>query len=52
VHHHASNDEPVYELTIPDQPLNLAMDSPLWQEDLNEPPRMLGSSHGFATNRT
>jgi hypothetical protein len=28
------------------------MDSLVWQEDLREPPRMLGSSRGFATNRT
>ncbi|MGH7879971.1 MAG: AraC family ligand binding domain-containing protein, partial [Candidatus Binataceae bacterium] len=51
VHHHASNDEPVYELTIQDSPLNLAMDSLVWQEDLKEPVRLLGSSHGFDTNR-
>ena len=51
VHNHASNDEPVYELTIQDSPLNIAMDSLMWQEDLKHPPRMLGSSHGFDTNR-
>jgi gentisate 1,2-dioxygenase len=51
IHNHSSNDEPVYELTIQDQPLNLAMDSLLWQEDLRHPPRLLGSHRGFATNR-
>jgi len=51
VHNHASGDEPVYELTIQDQPLNLAMDSLLWQEDLREAPRLLGSQKGFVTNR-
>ena len=34
VHNHASDDEPVYELTIQDSPLNIAMESLLWQEDL------------------
>ncbi len=51
VHNHSSNNEPVYELTIQDQPLNLAMDSLLWQEDLRHPPRLLGSHKGFETNR-
>jgi gentisate 1,2-dioxygenase len=51
VHNHASNDEPVYELTIQDSPLNIAMDSLMWQEDLKHPPRLLGSSFGFDTNR-
>jgi gentisate 1,2-dioxygenase len=51
IHHHASHDEPVYELTIQDSPLHLAMDSLLWQEDLKRPERLLGSQAGFATNR-
>jgi gentisate 1,2-dioxygenase len=51
IHHHASHGDDVYELTIQDSPLNLAMDSLLWQEDLKHPPRLLGSSKGFATNR-
>jgi gentisate 1,2-dioxygenase len=51
VHNHASNDEPVYELTIQDSPLNIAMDSLMWQEDLKHPARLLGSSYGFDTNR-
>jgi gentisate 1,2-dioxygenase len=51
VHHHASGPEPVYELTIQDQPLNLAMDSLLWQEDLKRPARLLGSHKGFDTNK-
>ncbi len=51
VHNHASNDDPVYELTIQDSPLNLAMDSLMWQEDLGRPYSMLGSSKGFETNR-
>ncbi|KRB78869.1 gentisate 1,2-dioxygenase [Sphingomonas sp. Root710] len=52
VHNHASFDEPVYELTIQDQPLNIAMESLLWQESLKEPPALLGTEQGFATNRT
>lgn len=52
VHNHASYDgEPVYELTIQDQPLNIYMESLLWQEDLAQPARILGSQEGFETNR-
>ncbi|MDQ1397502.1 MAG: hypothetical protein QOG64_2761 [Acidimicrobiaceae bacterium] len=51
IHNHASDDEPVYELTIQDSPLNLAMDSLLWQEDLKRTPILLGSHQGFSTNR-
>ena len=51
IHHHASHDERVYELTVQDQPLNIAMESLLWQEDLKLPPRVLGAEDGFATNR-
>ena len=52
IHNHASNDDgPVYELTVQDQPLHIAMESLLWQEDLKFPPRLLGTSTGFDTNR-
>ena len=52
VHNHASyDDDVVYELTVQDQPLHIAMESLLWQEDLHEPPRLLGAEAGFATNR-
>jgi gentisate 1,2-dioxygenase len=52
VHNHASyDDEPVYELTIQDQPLNIYMESLLWQEDLAHPAKILGTDEGFATNR-
>lgn len=51
-HHHASEEgELVYELTVQDQPLHIAMESLLWQEDLKRPPRVLGSQAGFGTNR-
>lgn len=51
IHRHASHGDDVYELTIQDSPLNLAMDSLLWQEDLKRPARLLGTEKGFATNR-
>ncbi len=51
IHNHASGDEPVYELTVQDQPLHLAMESLLWQEDLKKAPSLLGTTAGFDTNR-
>jgi gentisate 1,2-dioxygenase len=51
VHNHASNDQPVYELTVQDQPLMIYMESLLWQEDLKKPWRVLGTESGFETNR-
>jgi gentisate 1,2-dioxygenase len=52
VHNHASyDDDPVYELTVQDQPLHIMMESLLWQESLKAPAVVLGSDIGFATNR-
>jgi len=51
IHNHASNDAPVYELTIQDSPLNIAMGSLLWQENMSQPLAVLGAHDGFATNR-
>ncbi len=51
VHNHASYDEPVYELTVQDQPLHIMMESLLWQESLQEKAVILGSNVGFDTNR-
>lgn len=51
VHNHASYDDHVYELTVQDQPLNIAMESLLWQEDLKLPAAVLGAEVGFGTNR-
>jgi len=51
VHNHASKDEDVYELTIQDQPMHLALGSLLWHEDLKKEVRLLGLSGGFLTNR-
>ncbi len=51
IHNHASNDQPVYELTVQDQPLMIYLESLLWQEDLKKPWRVLGTEEGFETNR-
>ncbi|MFV2091292.1 MAG: cupin domain-containing protein, partial [Pseudomonadales bacterium] len=52
VHNHASDaGDPVYELTVQDQPLNIYMESLLWQEDLSLPAKLLGVNEGFDTNR-
>ncbi len=51
VHNHASYDDYVYELTVQDQPLNINMESLLWQENLKQPAAVLGAETGFATNR-
>ena len=51
IHNHASKDEDVYELTIQDQPMHLALGSLLWHEDLKGEPKLLGLSSGFETNR-
>ena len=51
VHNHASYDEPVYELTVQDQPYHIALESLLWQEDLKLPAALLGAESGFGTNR-
>ena len=47
VHNHASYDDYVYELTVQDQPLNIFMESLLWQEDLKHAPLVLGTEPGF-----
>jgi gentisate 1,2-dioxygenase len=51
VHNHASHDDYVYELTVQDQPLNIFMESLIWQEDLKHPAIVLGTHEGFDTNR-
>ena len=52
MHNHATlGDEPVYELTIQDQPVNIIMESLLWQEDMKKPWHVLGAEYGFGTNR-
>jgi gentisate 1,2-dioxygenase len=51
VHNHASYDDSVYELTVQDQPLHIAMESILWQESLKVPLDVLGQQEGFSTSR-
>jgi gentisate 1,2-dioxygenase len=51
VHNHASHDDYVYELTVQDQPLNIQMESLLWQESLKLPMAVLGVEEGVGTNR-
>jgi gentisate 1,2-dioxygenase len=50
VHNHASYDDYVYELTIQNQPLTIAMESLLWQENLKSR-RRCWVQMGFDTNR-
>ncbi len=51
VHNHASHDDYVYELTVQDQPINILMESLLWQENMKVEPALLGTQVGFDTNR-
>jgi gentisate 1,2-dioxygenase len=50
VHHHGSRNDGFCALTIQDHPLHIAMDSLLWQENLQAPILKLGSQKGFETN--
>ena len=52
VHHHGSREQGFCALTIQDHPLHIAMDSLLWQENLQAPILKLGSDYGFQTNLT
>jgi gentisate 1,2-dioxygenase len=51
VHHHGSREQGFCALTIQDHPLHIAMDSLLWQENMQSPILKLGSDRqGFQTN--
>jgi len=52
VHNHASREQGFVALTIQDHPLQIAMDSLLWQETLKSPIVKLGSDAGVQTNLT
>lgn len=52
VHNHASREEGFMALTIQDHPLQIAMESLLWQETLKSPILKLGSELGVQTNLT
>jgi gentisate 1,2-dioxygenase len=52
IHGHASHEgEDVFELTIQDSPLQIALGSLLWIENLKGRTEALGVTDGFATNR-
>ncbi len=50
VHNHGSREQGFCALTIQDHPLQIAMDSLVWQETLKSPVVKLGSQRGFDTN--
>ena len=50
-HCHYMGTEATSALTIQDHPLQIAMESLIWQERLGEPIRALGSQSGFQSNR-
>lgn len=53
IHGHASHEnvDDVYELTIQDSPLQIALGSLLWIENLKGRTEALGVTDGFETNR-
>ncbi len=50
VHNHGSREQGFCALTIQDHPLQIAMESLIWQETLKSPIVKLGSQRGFDTN--
>lgn len=50
VHNHGSREQGFCALTIQDHPLQIAMESLIWQETLKAPIIKLGSQKGFETN--
>jgi gentisate 1,2-dioxygenase len=50
VHNHGSREKGFCALTIQDHPLQIAMESLIWQETLKSPIVKLGSQRGFQTN--
>ena len=51
MHAHHTEDAHTSALTIQDHPLQIAMESLIWQERMEEPIRALGSQRGFESNR-
>lgn len=51
MHSHHSGDETTSALTIQDHPLQIAMESLIWQERMKEPILNLGRQVGFESNR-
>ena len=50
VHNHGSREQGFSALTVQDHPLQIAMESLIWQETLKAPIVKLGSQQGFETN--
>jgi len=50
IHNHGSREQGFCALTVQDHPLQIAMDSLMWQETLKSPIVKLGSQKGFETN--
>lgn len=50
IHNHGSREQGFCALTIQDHPLQIAMESLIWQETLKAPIIKLGSQRGFQTN--
>ena len=50
VHNHGSREQGFCALTIQDHPLQIAMESLMWQETMKAPIVKLGSQMGFQTN--
>jgi gentisate 1,2-dioxygenase len=51
IHFHASHDEQDWAMIVQDNALQLAMDNEFWQENLKQPPILIGSHQGYRTNR-
>ena len=51
MHAHHTEDESTSALTVQDHPLQIAMESLIWQERMQEPILALGSQKGFESNR-
>ena len=51
IHFHASHEEQDWAMIVQDNALQLAMDNEFWQEDLKQPPILIGSHQGYKTNR-
>ena len=51
VHFHACGPVPDWAMVVQDNALHLAMDTEIWQEDLRQPPILIGSHAGYRTNR-
>lgn len=52
MHSHHSGDQTTSALTIQDHPLQIAMESLIWQERIDEPILTLGREAGFESNRS